>query len=103
MNKGALTSRYKLFSPEVTAYLPGRFATDVAVGSEAAAGNLTTRLKGEVEVRFGWGLPMGFTKIPDPPGIGMVSSTAYSSKLNLSTTHGHGKGSENSFGPGRSA
>jgi outer membrane protein LpxR len=69
--------RYKLFSPAVSAYLPRRFAADLAVGSEAAAGNLTTRVNGEVELRFGWGLPMGFTKIPDPPGVGMVLDPVY--------------------------
>ena len=69
--------RYKLLRPNVTAYLPGHFTGDLAVGTEAAAGNLTTRLTGEVEFRFGWGLPMGFTKIPDPPGIGMVLDPVY--------------------------
>jgi hypothetical protein len=69
--------RHKLYAPEAAAYAPGRFATDLAVGGQAAAGNLTTRLNGEVEFRFGWGLPMGFTKIPDPPGIGMVLDPVY--------------------------
>jgi len=54
-----------------------RVATDLAIGSEAAVGNVTTRLSGEVEFRFGWGVPMGFTKIPDPPGIGMVLDPVY--------------------------
>jgi len=69
--------RHKLYVVEEAAYLPGRFATDLALGSEAAVGNLTTRLNGEVEFRFGWGLPMGFTKNPDPAGIGMVLDPVY--------------------------
>lgn len=69
--------RYKLYAPEVEHYVPGRFAHDVSVGGQAAAGNLTTFLQAQVEYRFGWGLPMGFTKIPDPAGIGMVGEPVY--------------------------
>lgn len=69
--------RYKLYADELAAYRPGRFAHDLAIGSEAALGNVTTRLSGEVEYKFGWGVPMGFTKIPDPPGIGMVLDPVY--------------------------
>ena len=69
--------RRKLLAPEAAAYAPGRFATDLSLGGSGAAGNLTTRLTGEVELRFGWGLPMGFTKIPDPPGIGMALDPIY--------------------------
>src|SRR4029077_10392479 len=69
--------RRKLLAPEAAAYAPGRFATDLSLGGSGAAGNLTTRLTGEVELRFGWGLPMGFTKIPDPPGLGMMLDPIY--------------------------
>ena len=69
--------RHKLYVDDEAAYLPGRFATDLALGGGAAVGNLTTRLNGEVEFRFGWGLPMGFTKNPDPAGIGMVLDPVY--------------------------
>ena len=69
--------RYKLYNADESSYLPGRFATDLAVGGQAAAGNLNSRLAGEIEYRFGWGLPMGFTKTPDPPGIGMVHDPVY--------------------------
>ena len=31
----------------------------------------------EVEYRFGWGLPMGFTKVPDPAGWGMAIDPVY--------------------------
>ena len=69
--------RHKMYVADEAAYAPWRFATDLALGGQAAAGNLTTRLEGEVEFRFGWGVPMGFTKIPDPPGIGMVLDPVY--------------------------
>ena len=69
--------RYKAYAAQPAAYMPGRFATDLGIGSEAAVGNVTTRLSGEVEFRFGWGVAMGFTKIPDPPGIGMVLDPVY--------------------------
>jgi hypothetical protein len=40
-------------------------------------GNLSTFLSGQVEYRFGWGLPMGFTKAPDPLGIGIMLDPIY--------------------------
>src|SRR5262249_31787682 len=49
----------------------------LATGGVAGAGNLATFVRGELEFRFGWGLPMGFTKIPDPPGIGIVTDPIY--------------------------
>src|SRR5262245_35773323 len=54
--------RYKLLANEVADYLPGRFAFDLGVGGQAAVGNLNTSLSVQGEFRFGWGLPMGFTK-----------------------------------------
>ncbi len=69
--------RHKLFVVKEAAYMPGRFATDMAFGGMAAGGNLITTLRGEIELRFGWGLPMGFTKNPDPPGLGMVLDPVY--------------------------
>jgi hypothetical protein len=69
--------RHKLYVDDEAAYVPGRFATDMSVGGQAAVGNLITSLRGQVEFRFGWGLPMGFSKIPDPPGIGMALEPVY--------------------------
>ncbi|HET8945500.1 MAG TPA: lipid A deacylase LpxR family protein [Candidatus Polarisedimenticolia bacterium] len=70
--------RYKLAAPrDLGKYKPGRYANDLTVGSMAAAGNLNTRLTAKIEYRFGWGLPMGFTKIPDPPGVGMMLDPVY--------------------------
>jgi hypothetical protein len=34
-------------------------------------------IKAQVEYRFGWGLPMGFTKVPDPPGWGIMLDPVY--------------------------
>jgi lipid A 3-O-deacylase len=69
--------RHKLYVAEAAAYEPRRFGTDLALGGQAAGGNLTTRLSAHLEFRFGWGVPMGFTKIPDPPGVGMVLDPLY--------------------------
>jgi len=70
--------RYKLYAPgDLALYQPGRFTHDLSVGSMAAVGNLTTRLTAKLEYRFGWGLPMGFTKIPDSPGVGMMLDPVY--------------------------
>ena len=69
--------RHKLYNHPEETYVPGHFAHDLAVGGQVGVGNLTTFLQAELEFRFGWGLTMGFTKIPDPPGIGMVLDPVY--------------------------
>ena len=69
--------RHKIYRSQETAYAVGRFGHDLAWGAQGALGNLTTFLQASLEYRFGWGLPMGFTKIPDPAGIGMVLDPAY--------------------------
>jgi hypothetical protein len=69
--------RCKIYADQVEAYQPWRFAHDLSVGGQAAAGNLNSFLQAQFEYRFGWGLPMGFTKIPDPAGIGMVMEPVY--------------------------
>jgi hypothetical protein len=69
--------RYKVLADDVAAYVPGRFAMDLGVGSQAAVGNLNTSLSVQGEFRFGWGMPMGFTKIPDPAGLGMAVEPVY--------------------------
>jgi hypothetical protein len=68
---------YKLLADDLADYVPGRFAQDFGVGGQAAAGNLATHVAAELEYRFGWGVPMGFTKIPDPPGFGLVLDPVY--------------------------
>lgn len=70
--------RYKLFAVAPDRYFtPGRFAHDLSVGSHVGLGNLETLIWGQVEYRFGWGLPMGFTKAPDPPGWGIMLDPVY--------------------------
>src|SRR5258707_808801 len=60
--------RYKLFADRPARYFtPGRFAHDLSVGSHVGLGNVETLIWGQVEYRFGWGLPLGFTKSPQPP------------------------------------
>ena len=70
--------RYKLFADAADQYfIPGRFAQDFSVGGEAGLGNLETFARAQVEYRFGWGLPMGFAKTPDPPGFGIMLDPIY--------------------------
>ena len=70
--------RYKLFAAAPDRYFtPRRFAHDLSVGSHVALGTLETLIWGQVEYRFGWGLPLGFTKAPDPPGWGIMLDPVY--------------------------
>jgi len=70
--------RYKVMADEPDQYFnPSHFATDLAVGGQAGVGNFATYVWGELEYRFGWGLPMGFTKTPDPPGFGLMLDPVY--------------------------
>ena len=39
--------------------------------------DLETLIWGQVEYRFGWGLPLGFTKAPDPPGWRIMLDPVY--------------------------
>ena len=69
--------RHKIYDVEEERYTRHRFAHDLSVGGQASAGNLVTHLQAMVEFRFGWALAMGFTKIPDPPGLGMALDPVY--------------------------
>src|SRR6267378_999274 len=70
--------RYKLFVDRPARYFtPGRFAHDLSVGSHVGLGNVETLIWGQVEYRFGLGLPLGFTKAPDPPGWGIMLDPVY--------------------------
>jgi outer membrane protein LpxR len=70
--------RYKLFADRLDRYYtPGRLAHDLSVGGHVGLGNLETVIWGQVEYRFGWGLPLGFTKAPDPPGWGIMLDPVY--------------------------
>ncbi|HYV19823.1 MAG TPA: lipid A deacylase LpxR family protein [Verrucomicrobiae bacterium] len=70
--------RYKVVADHTDQYFnPGHFGHDLSVGGQAAVGNFATYVWGEFEYRLGWGLPMGFTKTPDPPGFGMMLDPVY--------------------------
>jgi hypothetical protein len=70
--------RYKVYAPKADRYFtPGRFGHDFSLGGLGAAGNLVTSIGGELEYRFGWGLPMGFTKTPDPLPLGIMVDPVY--------------------------
>ena len=69
--------RHKVYVSKPDAYAFGRFAHDLAGGVQAGAGNLDTFVRVDLQMRFGWGMPMGFTKVPDPPGIGITLDPIY--------------------------
>lgn len=64
--------RYKIVADEPGEYVTGKFAQDFSVGGQIGLGNLATFAQAQFEYRFGWGLPMGFTKAPDPLGLGIM-------------------------------
>jgi hypothetical protein len=68
---------HKLYVADPSRYAFGRFATDLAAGAQVGLGNLDTFARGDLEFRFGWGMPMGFSKVPDPPGIGTALDPVY--------------------------
>jgi outer membrane protein LpxR len=69
--------RHKLVKAAEERYHPGRFAADLAVGGMAAVGTGATLARGDIAFRFGWGLPMGFTKVPDFAPLGVVTDAVY--------------------------
>lgn len=69
--------RYKLAAPSEERYQPGRFAGDLALGGQVGLGNFFRLAELQAELRWGWGLPMGFTHIPDPVGRGIMLDPAY--------------------------
>ncbi|MCM2316486.1 MAG: lipid A deacylase LpxR family protein [Thermoanaerobaculia bacterium] len=69
--------RRKVVSAKQEDYAPGRWASDLSVGGQVGLGNLAQFVDGQVELRLGWGLPMGFTHIPDPAGRGIVLDPVY--------------------------
>jgi hypothetical protein len=69
--------RHKLATPSEERYQAGRFGGDLAIGGQVGLGNYFSFVDSQLELRFGWGLPMGFTHIPDPAGRGILLDPAY--------------------------
>jgi hypothetical protein len=72
-----LAGRYKLWGSPESSYAPGRWATDLSVGGDAGLGNFATFARAQLELRFGVAMPMGFTHIPDEPGLGIALDPLY--------------------------
>ena len=66
------TYRHKIYVSKDDHYAFGRFGHDFAGGGDVNVGNFLTSARAALEFRFGWGMPKGFTKVPDPPGIGIA-------------------------------
>ena len=65
-------ARRKLLAPLLDRYESPRFNGDVSVGGQVGLGNFFRLADIQLEARFGWSLPPGFTHIPDPPGRGVM-------------------------------
>lgn len=50
---------------------------DLAAGGQLGVGNFFSFVQAQLELRFGWGMPLGFAQVPDQPGrgIAMVPTT----------------------------
>lgn len=69
--------RGKVAAPAEERYAPGRFAGDLSFGTQLGLGNYFTFAELQAELRWGWGLPMGFTHMPDPLGRGIMLDPTY--------------------------
>jgi hypothetical protein len=70
--------RYKIVPAAAELYfLQDRFSQDLSVGGQAGVGSVDSFLRAQIEYRFGWGLPMGFTPTSDPPGWGIMVDPIY--------------------------
>jgi hypothetical protein len=67
----------KLFAPLEDRYEPGRWGNDLSVGGSLGAGNALTYADAQLEYRLGWGLPMGFTPLPDQAPRGAILDPLY--------------------------
>jgi len=69
--------RYKVWAGRPVAYGSRRWSSDLSVAAQAGIGNLATFAEARIEYRFGWGVPQGFTKLADPPPLGVALDPVY--------------------------
>ena len=68
--------RYKLWTGGARYDVP-RWGNDLSVGAQAGVGGYATYAATWLEYRFGWNLPQGFTKLADPPALGVALDPVY--------------------------
>jgi hypothetical protein len=68
--------RRKLWTGRTT-YDTRRFGQDLSVGAQVGLGSFATYAQASLEYRFGWGVPLGFTKFADPPAFGVALDPVY--------------------------
>lgn len=68
--------RQKLWS-RAGHYETSGFGQDLSVGAQAGVGSFATYAMAWVEYRFGWDVPRGFAKFPDPPALGIALDPVY--------------------------
>ena len=69
--------RHKLWKG-LARYETSGWGRDFSVGTQVGVGNLITFASAWIEYRFGWDIPMGFTKFADPPALGIALDPIYS-------------------------
>ncbi len=67
-----VTGSRKLWSTPPEHHGSEHFAADLAISGQVGAGNLATFAQEQIELRFGRGVPRGFVRLPDPPGVGIA-------------------------------
>jgi len=79
VNRALVNANYE-YRHKLTAdrpFEPARFTHDLSAGGLAGLGNLATYAGAQLEYRFGWGVPPGFTGIPEAPGLGVMLDPVY--------------------------
>ena len=58
-------------------YETTRWGRDLSVGTQVGVGSFATYAEVWLEYRFGWDIPPGFTKLADPPALGIALDPVY--------------------------
>jgi hypothetical protein len=58
-------------------YETDRWGRDLSIGTQVGIGSFATYAEAWIEYRFGWDIPRGFTKLPDPPALGIALDPVY--------------------------
>jgi hypothetical protein len=68
--------RHKLWAGAAH-YETSGWGRDFSVGAQAGIGSYATYAQAWLEYRFGWDIPLGFTKFADPPALGIALDPIY--------------------------
>ena len=68
--------RHKIWTSK-KAHESRRWGGDLSLGTQLGIGSFAEYGEAWIEYRFGWELPQGFTKLADPPAIGVAIDPVY--------------------------